>query len=112
MTPYSKPYRRRCAGFTLLEMVLSTTVLAVAFAAVGSVFVLASHVMPKPDSAAAASVQQSAALSRMLEDLQVARYITGGSANAITFVVDDRTGDGHLPSICGMRQRSADHSSS
>jgi len=85
---------RHVVGFTLLEMMLSMTVLTVCFAAVGSVFVMAGHVMPRPDSAEAASVEQSAALAQITEDLQVARYITGGSANSITFVVDDRTGDG------------------
>lgn len=85
---------RRTAGFTLLEMLLSMSVLTVCFAAVGSVFVMAGHVMPRPDSAEAASVEQSAALGQIVEDLQTARYITGGSANSVTFVVDDRTGDG------------------
>ena len=85
---------RRRAAFSLLEMVLSLSVLAVAFTAVGSVVVLATKVMPAPDSAEAASVDQYRALTRMVEDLEQARYITGGSVNSITFVVDDRTGDG------------------
>lgn len=85
---------RKTSGFTLLEMVMSLSVLAIAFAAVGSVFVLASHVMPTPDNAEGATLNQSAALSRLIEDLQVARYITEDSATAVTMVVDDRTGDG------------------
>lgn len=75
-------------------MTLSLSVLAVAFAAVGSVFVLASKAMPLPGSAEAASVRQSAALSRMAEDLQCAKHITEASAYAVTLVLDDRTGDG------------------
>lgn len=85
---------RKHAAFSLLEMVLSLTVLAIVFTAVGSVFVLAAKVIPAPDSAEAASVDQSAALTRLVEDLQQARYITAGSANSVTFVVADRTGDG------------------
>lgn len=85
---------RRRAAFSLLEMVLSLSVLAVAFTAVGSVFVLATKVMPAPDSAEAASVDQSRALNRLIEDLAGARYITAGNSNRIMLVVDDRTGDG------------------
>ncbi|MEM9415307.1 MAG: type II secretion system protein [Planctomycetota bacterium] len=84
--------RRR--GFSLLEMVLSLAVLGIIFAAVGSVFVLASKVMPAPDSAQAAGVRQSAALSRLTEDLEAATFITEHSANAVTMVFPDRTGDG------------------
>lgn len=94
MTRKVKTRPKQRTAFSLLEMVLSLSVLAVAFTAVGSVFVLATKVMPAPDSAEAASVDQSRALSRLIEDLEQARYITGGSANSITFVVDDRTGDG------------------
>ena len=85
---------RAAAAFTLLEMTMSLTIMALVFTTVGSVFVLAAKVMPTPDSAEAASVHQSAALSQLLEDLQVARYITEDTANAVTLVVDDRTGDG------------------
>jgi len=75
-------------------MVLSLSVMSIAFVAVGSVFLLASHVMPSPGTAEASTVEQSAALSQLIEDLQVARYITEDTGTAITMVVDDRTGDG------------------
>lgn len=85
---------RRTAAFSLLEMVLSLTVLAIVFAAVGSVFVLAAKVIPAPGSALASGTEQSRALSRLVEDLETAKFITEHSANSVTMVLDDRTGDG------------------
>ncbi|XAL98864.1 hypothetical protein OT109_14900 [Phycisphaeraceae bacterium D3-23] len=88
------PSTRSAAAFSLLEMVLSLTVLSIVFTAVGSVFVLAAKVIPEPGSALASGVEQSRALTQVVEDLQAARYVTESTTNSVTIVVDDRTGDG------------------
>ena len=85
---------RRRGGFSMMEMVLSLSVLAVAFSAVGSVLILAAKVMPDPGSAEAAGVDQADALTRLTQDLRAARFITDYSNHAVTLVVDDRSGDG------------------
>ncbi|MFI4860504.1 MAG: hypothetical protein ACIAXF_07470 [Phycisphaerales bacterium JB063] len=70
------------------------SILGIVFTAVGSVMVLANKVIPAADSVHAAGIEQSRALTRVIEDIQVARYIIESSAHSVTVVVDDRTGDG------------------
>ena len=81
-------------GYTLIEMTLSLTLLGIIMASVGSAVMFASQAIPDDDSPVATLIQDSTALSRLAEDLALAKYVTERGTNAVTIVVDDRTGDG------------------
>ncbi len=84
----------RHRGHSLMEMVLSLTILGIVTVSVGSVALLAGQSEPEQDSAAATLVTDSRTLARIAEDLAMARYVIEQGPNAVTIVVADRTGDG------------------
>ncbi len=87
------------AGFTLLEVVLSSTVISIVMIATASVMVLASRALPQKASATTLTVDTSQALQQIVRELQHAVHITEQTATAVTFTVADRDGDGSPESI-------------
>jgi prepilin-type N-terminal cleavage/methylation domain-containing protein len=89
------------AGFTLMELVLSMTIVAIAAAACLSVITL----LLRATSAGAAtgtSAQTAAtrdALDRITSDLRMATSITEKTSTSIAFTVPDRNGDGSSETI-------------
>ena len=84
---------RHAYGYSMLEMVLSTVVLSTVMVSVTSAVVFASSANPDEDSPEVTLATDSNALSRIAEDISMARYVLEQSTNRITFVVADRTGD-------------------
>lgn len=84
----------RRSGHTLLEMMLSLTLLSIIAVSVGSAVMLASQATPEEGSPTATLLSDSKVLARIAEDLSLAMYIPERSANTVTIVVADRTGDG------------------
>jgi hypothetical protein len=79
---------------TLVEMVVSLTIVSILLGACGSVMLLASRVMGI--SAAGPAVSRAvadAAADQVAADLQMALQITERTATAVTFTVPDRNGD-------------------
>ena len=87
---------RRCSatGHTLIELVLSLTLLAIVMASVGSAMLFAARASPSPDGPTATLINDSRVMNRIAEDLAQAKYILAYSATSVTLIVDDRTGDG------------------
>ena len=90
-----KPHRRRRAGFTLIEMLLSLTIVSVITVACGSVIALAARSVA--GSADTSTTSRSAALRRAADqissELATALVVSASTANSITFTVPPRNGD-------------------
>lgn len=86
---------RHSAGHTLLEMLLSVTLLSVIAASIGSAMMFAASATPDADETTATLKDDSRVISRIAEDIALARYVIERSDHAITIVVSDRTGDGN-----------------
>ena len=86
----------RCrAGYTLVEMVVSTIMLSILALACASVMVLAARGMNNAKTGATA--QETAArtaLDQISDDMKVALSFSEQMPTAVTFTVPDRTGDG------------------
>lgn len=87
----SGPSRR---GHTLLEMVLSLTLLSIVMVSVGSAVMFAAQATPSDDSPTTTLIRDAGLLGRISEDIAQAKYVLERTPNAITIVVPDRTGDG------------------
>jgi prepilin-type N-terminal cleavage/methylation domain-containing protein len=85
---------RTARAFTLLEVAVATSVMAVLAVGIGSVFVLASRALPNVRGPTETTITASAALDQFVADLRVATRVTAAGATSITFTVPDRTGDG------------------
>lgn len=81
-------------GHTLIEMVMSLTILGIISVSVGSVVMLAAQTTPDEESPTATLIGDSRMLTRLSEDLAMAMYIPERGTNSVTVVVADRTGDG------------------
>lgn len=86
--------RARRSAFTLVETVVSVTVMSIVMLGLGSAIVIASKALPDPNRLTSRLIQESAIAADLLVDLQEARYIAERTAHAITFTVSDRDGDG------------------
>jgi len=79
---------------TLVEMVMSLTIVSILLGACGSVMLLASRVMGISAAGPAVSMTAAdAATDQVAADLQMALQITERTATAVTFTVPDRNGD-------------------
>lgn len=92
ITRLRNPRCRR--GFSMLEAVISLTLLSIVMVSVGSAMIFAAQATPDDDSAVMAVLNDHEVLSRITDDLSQAIYITEQTATAVTAVVPDRTGDG------------------
>ncbi len=86
--------RARHGGFTLLELVVSSVVLSVIMAGLGSAMLIAGRALPEAGSAAMAAVAAADAAEQMTADLRYATAVSERSATIIEFTVPDRNGDG------------------
>lgn len=80
-------------GFTLIEMVVSMTILAIILSGTYSVVLLASRMAPSRGSPQTCTLSGARTLEQLSADLAYAISVTDLRANSITFTVPDRTGD-------------------
>lgn len=80
-------------AFTLIEMVVSLTIISIVFLAMGSVMVLAAKAIPDPDGPIAVRHGAADVLEQIASELQVATSVLAASATGIEFTVPDRDSD-------------------
>ncbi len=81
-------------GFTLIEVLVSTAIASILFAAIGSCILIASRAYPSQSSPLSQSITATQAADLIAADLRFANKIVSGSAKSVVFTVKDRTGDG------------------
>ena len=86
-------------AFTLIEMLISLSVMAIIMAALGSTIVLASRALDHEAGPGAATVAARRVTDRMLAELGAATAFSERSATAVAFTVPDRDADGLPESI-------------
>lgn len=84
---------RSQAGFTLIEVLVSTAIATILFSAIGSCILIASRAYPSPNSPLGQSVTAAQSTDLMASDLRFAKSIRSGNIKSIVFTVPDRTGD-------------------
>ena len=86
---------RRCrrAGFTLIEQVVSLSVISVLMTGLGSVIVLATNVLPSKNTPLVAVVESSQIVEQIAAELHTANSISERTATSIAFTVPDRNND-------------------
>jgi prepilin-type N-terminal cleavage/methylation domain-containing protein len=81
-------------GFTLVELAVSLSVVGILLGAMGSIVIVAGKAVPESKSSSRATFEAQDALALMSSELRGARTVTELTANAVTFTVADRNGDG------------------
>jgi len=82
------------AGFTLIEVLVSTAIATILFAAIGSCIMIASRAYPSPGSPLAQAISGAQAIDLISADLRFAKSVTSGNSKSLIFTIPDRTGDG------------------
>ncbi len=98
----ARPARGLCAqaaAYTLLEMLLSTAIVAVLLMGVAGAMFVAQRGMAASTDAAERSSDQARALQMIQTDVSLATAFTERTDRAITITVPDRTGDGQPETI-------------
>lgn len=86
---------KSCRAVTLVEMVVSLTIVSIILGACGSVMLLAGRVMGISTAGPAVAMTAAhAAADQVAADLQMALQITERTATAVTCLVPDRNSDG------------------
>lgn len=80
--------RRR--GFTLVELVLSLTIMAILLGAMASAILIASHAVPNGQSPLATAAETADVVDQIAGELLYATSITRATGYAVTFTVADR----------------------
>ena len=88
----SRP-KRPATGFTLIEVLLSVTILSTLMGAMMSAILISRQAIDNGDSLISKTVAGREAIDEITADLQLASSVTEATATAITFTVPDRTGD-------------------
>lgn len=84
----------RCThGFSLIEMVLSLSLVGLVLASLGSMLAFSMQATPRPDDAVIRITDASLPVSIMTEEIGSAISVSALTATSITFEVADRTGD-------------------
>lgn len=83
----------RAGGFSLIEMVLSLTLVGLVLASLGSVLAFSMGAAPKPDDPSSRLQETQFPLSVMNEEIASATSFTSIASHKIIFEVADRTGD-------------------
>jgi prepilin-type N-terminal cleavage/methylation domain-containing protein len=83
----------RCAGFTLVELMVSMAVASILLGGVLSAITLASHALPDAESPSRATTQGYHAAERIADELWVAQSFTQRSGTMVEFTVADRDSD-------------------
>ncbi|MFB3430599.1 MAG: hypothetical protein ABL309_06745 [Phycisphaerales bacterium] len=94
----ARPSRIRRA-FSLIEMVLSLSLVGLVLASLGSMLAFSMQAAPRPDDAVIRITDASLPLGIMTEEIGSAISISALTATSITFEVADRTGDGDPETI-------------
>lgn len=84
---------RNLPAFTLIEMVVSLSVISIVFLAMGSVMMMATKAIPDPDSPINLRVEAADILEQIASELQVATSIIATTDKGISFTVPDRDRD-------------------
>lgn len=87
-------YRPRRPGFSLIEMVVSLSIVSILLVGMTSAVVLASRALPSNDTPAAATVDSARALHQLHDDLRAATELLNRTATSVTLHLPDRNGDG------------------
>ncbi|MHC4581205.1 MAG: prepilin-type N-terminal cleavage/methylation domain-containing protein, partial [Planctomycetota bacterium] len=91
------PYRvstHHARAFTLVEVVVSISVISIIMLAMGSAVVLAMRALPDPERPAYKVNQSGQVADQIVAELQESRQIVERTSSAVTFTVADRNGDG------------------
>lgn len=81
------------AAFTLIEMVVSLSIISIIFLAMGSVMVLASKAVPDPGAPTNLALDAADLLRQATDELRTAIELKTAEATVLEFVVPDRDGD-------------------
>ena len=84
---------RRVRGFTLVETLVSLTILGLLMGALGSVFVLSALALPTRQPTVTGPVNAARAVERIVQDVVYANAVTSGSDTSLSLTVPDRNGD-------------------
>lgn len=95
----SRAIHLRVHAFTLIEMMLSTAIIAIILLGVQSAIVLAAKAAPNRTTGNSATLSSAAAMDLFSADLSCATSIVSMSASAIEFTVPDRNGDNAAETI-------------
>lgn len=82
--------RNRRRGFTLIELVVSMSIMTILLGAMVSALLISSQALPGKNAAEEQSIAAAEALQQIERELRFATSITSLSATAITFTVADR----------------------
>lgn len=86
-------------AFTLVEMIVASSVLAILMAGLASAIVVATRALPASPDAKDAVVQGALTAETLIDELCETTWIIEHTATAITFAVADRDGDGNAERI-------------
>jgi len=81
---------RRAAGFTLIELVVSLSMMAVLTTGLASAILLMTRALPSGDSPVGRSARATDLLERMTRDLRPAIEVTEAGPTAVAVIVPDR----------------------
>lgn len=90
---------RTLRGYTLLEVVLASAILAVVLLGAQSAVVIASRALPNPNNGPGAILAAEGAMGSLADDLACASAIGTMTATALEFTVPDMTGDSAAETI-------------
>ncbi len=99
MSRYTAQHRASVLGFTLIEMVVSLSILSIVFLAMGSVMLISTKAVPDADAPASQVLGAAEVLEQMASELQVATSIIAVTDKAIMFTVPDRDDDSQAETI-------------
>ncbi len=86
--------RRRASGYTLIELLVSSSIASVLLVGMGSSIYIASQAFEADEAAPAEIAQADETLAQVLRDAQQATSVSELTATSATFTVPDRNGDG------------------
>lgn len=86
-------------GYTLIELVASIGAASILMAGMGSAVFLSAQAFTTSESPTGRKVDTAQAQQQVLRDLRYANSFSERTANAVTFTVPDRTGDGRPDTI-------------
>jgi prepilin-type N-terminal cleavage/methylation domain-containing protein len=87
-------------GFTMIEMAVSMSIIAIVLVALGSVVVLSSRALDATNNGSAMqSAQARGIVDQLASDMKMAIAFSEHTSNAVTFTVPDRNGDSQPETI-------------
>lgn len=81
-------------AFSLAELLVSLSIMAVLTGGLASAILIAGHALPDRRTEARAALEVGRAIDRLSADVALATSFSTRALSAITFMVNDRTGDG------------------